>query len=243
MLQIFICEDNKTQREEIKSFIKLCLEKNNLDIPIALSVDNPSSLLEYSNILGNTGIYFLDIDLKEKINGIQLAEKIREIDPLGYIIFVTSHVEFSFMVFEYKVEALDYIIKNDDKNLGDKIEACILKALKSYESLSKADNILKIKSSNSIECINLDNVIFFETTQAVHKILVHQANRQFEFYGSLKDIEDKLPGNFYRCHKSYILNKNKIAEINMIKGIAHMINNEECYISHRHMKGLLKEWK
>ena len=52
-------------------------------------------------------------DLGADINGINLGEEIRQLDPTGYIIFITTHAELSHLTFKYKVEALDYIIKDD----------------------------------------------------------------------------------------------------------------------------------
>lgn len=47
------------------------------------------------------------------MNGFELAQEIRKFDPRGFIIFITTHAELSYMTFTYKVEALDYIIKDD----------------------------------------------------------------------------------------------------------------------------------
>ncbi len=58
-------------------------------------------------------------------------------------------------------------------------------------------------------------------------------------YANLRDIQKKLPSSFYRCHKSYIVNKNKIEEIDKKHNKIIMKNQEECYVSFRYMKGLI----
>ena len=54
-----------------------------------------------------------DIQLEADINGIKLGSEIRKYDPIGNIIFVTSHSELTYLTFVYKVSAMDFIFKDD----------------------------------------------------------------------------------------------------------------------------------
>ena len=56
----------------------------------------------------------------------------------------------------------------------------------------------------------------------------------------MKEIEKLLDERFYRCHNSFIVNKDKIKEIDTKKRIAFMANGEECFISTRALKKLTK---
>ena len=62
-------------------------------------------------------------------------------------------------------------------------------------------------------------------------VILHSYNRQLEFYSKMKDVEKLLDEMFYRCHNSYIVNKDKIKKIDIKKRIAFMNNDEECFIS------------
>jgi two-component system response regulator AgrA len=90
----------------------------------------------------------------------------------------------------------------------------------------------------SMNGIKLGDILFIETSAAAHRIRVHEENRQIEFYGSLKDIQKKLIPNFYRRHKSYIVNRDKIAEVDMKSNRIIMTNEEKCYVSFRYKRGL-----
>lgn len=80
MLNIVICEDDNIQRSTIEKFIKNSIAKNDYSFRIKLSTANPEDVLKN---IGSGDIYFLDVDLNNKINGFKLAEKIRDIDSLG----------------------------------------------------------------------------------------------------------------------------------------------------------------
>lgn len=71
-------------------------------------------------------------------------------------------------------------------------------------------------------------------------VILHSYNRQLEFYSKMKDVEKLLDEMFYRCHNSYIVNKDKIKKIDIKKRIAFMNNDEECFISTRAIKELIK---
>ena len=53
--------------------------------------------------------------------GIYLGEKIRELDPDGYIVYITSHSELSMMVLRHRVAATDFIPKDDAEHLKKNI--------------------------------------------------------------------------------------------------------------------------
>ncbi len=142
MLRIFVCEDNKEQRERFAKIIQDITMIENLDMELTLTTAKPDDILNYLSENDVSGLYFLDIDLKSSMNGIELAAKIREYDPRGFIVFVTTHSEMSYLTFIYKVEAMDYIIKDNYSNIKDRIHQCIINAHKKYSA--KATELQKI---------------------------------------------------------------------------------------------------
>lgn len=241
MLKVVVCEDNDKQRELFTSIIANTIIREELDINLSLSTANPMKVLEF--ITSNSEesfLYFLDIDLNSKINGIKLAEKIREVDQLGFIVFVTSHSEMSFLTFEYKVEAMDYIIKDNQSKIKERINSCISKAYERYTARGKTDKIFSLKTEDKVINIKYSDILFFETSDTIHKVKIHEVNRLVEFYGKLKDIESQLDERFYRCHRAYIVNKDNIKEIDKKNRLIYMVNGETCFLSVRALNGLVK---
>lgn len=241
MLKVIICEDNKTQRERIAQIVEHAILREKFNMELAIASQDPTEVLAYmENNKNMVGIYFLDIALHASMNGIQLAEKIRELDPSGFIIFVTTHSEMSFLTFEYKVEAMDYIIKDNYQNIKERVNKCMQKSNNLYYSKNNKDNkFFTINCDDSVLNIKYSDILFLETSQQIHKVRVHGENKQVEFYGTLKDIEESLDDRFYRCHRSFIVNKDKINRIDKKERIIYMINGEKCFASTRYMKGLL----
>ncbi|WP_321835738.1 LytR/AlgR family response regulator transcription factor [Clostridium butyricum] len=241
MLKVFICEDNKKQREKFTEAIENSIIIENFDMEVALSTENPDDIVTYLKDNDVSGLYFLDVNLKSNINGIELAELIREYDPRGFIVFVTTHAEMSYLTFIYKVEAMDYIIKDNYQNVKDRIHQCIINANKKHISKSTAlQKNFNIKAKDKIINVEYNKILFFETSDVIHKVILHAVDRHIEFYSNMKTIEEKLDDRFYRCHRSFLVNKDNITEIDMSNKVIKMINGETCQASTRLIKGLLK---
>lgn len=241
MIDIYICEDNSTHLSLFKKYISNAILIDSLDMNIMLSTSDPHLLLDHAAKSENNAAFFLDIDLKSDINGLTLAQKLRQMHPRCFIIFITSHSEMSFLTFQYKVEALDFIIKDTPEHIKSKIHECLLdiekKCMTSNNHMSQS---FTIDLGDRHIIIEYKDIVFFETSVNIHKIMLHGKKRSIEFSGQLKDIENQLDHHFYRCHRSYIINTDNISEINFETMTVHMNNGESCPISVRQKKGLKK---
>lgn len=245
MLNIVLCEDNFREREILQRYVTNIIQRHDIFGNIVLSTEDPLDVLKYvESSIDKTNIYFLDIKLSGGMNGLRLARKIREKDLDGYIVFITAHSELTLLTFEYKIRALDFIIKDDYEKIRTRIEECFLtiKGEKCKRN-NKDTKTINIKSGPRTYNIQCKDIIFVETGQVNHKVKIHTPNQIIEFYGSLKDIEQQLSDiNFYRCHRSYLINLSHIKEIDKEKLIIKTKCGNCCYISQRYLKGLMERW-
>jgi len=218
MLSIYICEDEEEQLNKLRYMVNKSILMHDFDVKIALSTMDPSFLLEEVKKAGTTGLYFLDIDFKQEMNGFTLANEIRKYDPRGFIVFVTTHSEMSYMAFEYGVEALDYILKDMPSQMENRVYQCIIKAYERYCHKSNKDaNVVQIKYEDKIIYLSYNEIIYIDSSVTIHKLDIHTTTSIISFYGSLITFEDKLNNQFQRCHKSFIVNLEYVKEIDSIK--------------------------
>lgn len=240
MINIYICEDNIEQLNKIKEAVENTIIIENYDMKIIKQSKDPYEILDVVKKTKGTGIYFLDIDLNSDINGIQLAEEIRKYDPSGYIIFITTHGELSHLTFKYKVEALDYIIKDDFQEVSERVGECIRYIYNKYVTEPAEKEVFYIKSNDKIILMEYNKIIMFETAANAHKVILHGEQRQVEFYGSMKEVEKALDMRFFRSHKSFIINKDKIRDVDKKNRIITMNNGVQCLVSVRAVKHIKK---
>ena len=220
MLNIFVCEDNAIQRQTIVQTIQNIILMEELDMQLVLDTEDPYVLLERVKASQDTGIYFLDIDLNSDMNGMKLAQQIRLFDPRGFIIFITAHSELSYMTFQYRVEAMDFVLKDNPAEVKVKIRECLLNAMERYTlQTNKTHKVYTIETGGRKISVDYNDIFFFETSGNIHKVILHAKNRQIEFSGTIKELAATLGDSFVRCHRSFLVNKRNIKEIEAKKRI------------------------
>lgn len=240
MFPIFICEDDPAHRQKIEKVVRNFIMIEDFDMKLTLTTANPIDILDYlERNPKTTGLYFLDVDLGHEMTGIGLAAKIREIDSLGKIVFITTHGEMSYLTFLYKVEALDYIIKDHPEGIDQRVRECIKIAHESHiNDQNPEKKIYKIKVEDRVMVINQDDIMFISSSEVPHMLTLHLDNAHIDYIGTLKEAEAILP-DFYRCHKSYLINPKNVQEIHKSSSEVEMINEEIALVSVRKMRGLI----
>ena len=241
MLSIFICEDHEGQRKTLETTIIHHVNDKKLDMELVLSTNDPLSILDYLEKNPEiTGLYFLDVDLGHEMNGITLGAKIRELDDLGKIVFVTTHGELSYMTFRYKVEAMDYIVKDEPLTMIKRVEDCIEIAYERHvNDRNPNKEIYTVKIQDRVLRYPYEDIMFIKTSEYPHMLTLHLRNGELEYYGSLSEVENVIP-SFYRCHKSVVVNPKNVIKINKQKREAFFINEDKCKISRRCLKTLIE---
>lgn len=240
MLHIYVCEDNEIQRKKIVKIIENIILMENYDLVLDYYGDNPYTLLKQVNTHENVGLYFLDIDLNCDMDGLTVAKELRKKDPRGYIVFITTHSELSYMPFTYRLEAMDFILKDDFESISNKLYQCVGYAYSQYTSVDNVSHKnFTIRIGERERCIPFRDIIYIETSPNAHNVVLHTINTQIEFPGKITEIMTRLDKRFYRCHRSYCLNRNHIREVNVKKRTIIMSNGDVCLVAAKLIKGLL----
>lgn len=237
MREIIVCEDNEIQRKNICKYIDDYIAIKNYDLKVGLSTEDPEQVIEYiDKHFMQEGVYFLDIKLKHLMTGFDLGKEIREKDPLASIIMITGHKELSYLVFEYKVEAMDYITKENPVKMKERIRECLDMIIQRQTKQSEGDkSIFKIEEDGKMRFFKTDKIMFFQTSKKPHRIEMHLENGSIEFYGSLKEVEKQNP-HFLKCHESVVVNTKNIRELDKKERVVIMENGEKTIASVRMMK-------
>lgn len=236
MIHIYLCEDDKSQLKLWESIVEKYLMINSTEIQLYCSAVKPEELLSMRRRSNVTGLYFLDIDLRDKINGIELAQEIRKYDPRGYIVFVTTHSEMAVLTFRYKVEAMDFIVKDDGESLAEQFYACIENAEYNYKSkLGSANCLLSVKIDKASLVLDQNDIIAITTGDGYHKLTIHTKTGIRQIAGSLKEFRGALNSDFCQCNRSAIINMKHVIKYSREKALINMDNKEAYSVSVRMM--------
>lgn len=242
MLPVYICEDDAEIRAAQEEYLRKQIMIGGYDMEIALCTGRPEEIIRAVKESPGRGIYFLDIELKgEPMDGFGLGREIRKLDSRGFLIYVTAFQDLAFETFRYHLEALDYIVKGNPKKLQEGIGHC-LEVITERMRREKGEEreIFPVKVMDVVKYIPVDEIIFFETAGRTHRIELHAVNDRIDFIGSMQDLEEKFGKRFLRVHRSYLVNVEQIAELNIKGRELLMKNGEKCLFS-RNMKKILRE--
>lgn len=220
MLNFIICDDENHMLNRLSVLFDKAFIKNDFDAKIVLKTSSYKELLSYmsTNIVN---VVVLDIEFKDSnMNGLNIAEEIRKINKDCYIIFITSHFEYLMQAYDYKTFA--YLFKTSLS--VDTLSDTLSRLFNDISSISR--RFLKIDTKGTF--IDLSDIQYIEKNGM--KLIYHTSHEKFETYNSFSKINNDLPENFVRCHKSFIVNVNNIANISLPNSTITFKNGDVCYI-------------
>lgn len=211
MLNIAICDDEPSFIEQVERQI-LCYP--NLKFDVDVYTDSVQLYMKLKK--EKYDIYFLDIDMP-KLDGISLAEKIREKDDYAILIFFTSYREYMESVF--KVRPFDYLLKPLDKQKTWEILA------KAVRHLNEFPNQFSYLSEKTNFIIAKNDIYFFEKQK--RKVIMHGKIGKKSFYMDTKTLLEKLGDGFVQIHTSYIVNAYYIRGVKKRSVIVEIYDSSE----------------
>ncbi|WP_223034248.1 LytR/AlgR family response regulator transcription factor [Hanstruepera marina] len=234
-----IVEDNAFMAAVLQDLLQL----HSKEISV-LSVANSGKKALEMIVATKPNVVFLDIELPD-MTGFELLNKLPEIN--FKTIFTTAHSHYAIKAFRFN--ALDYLVKpvNEEelkeavKRLGnskDKTEE-IKTALSNLKAKSVDDQKLILPTQQGTFRIALKQIIYIESER--NYSYIHIVNGKKELSSkNLAYFEEILKDKaFFRCHRSYLVNKR------YIKAISHdafiLKNGFELPISRR-KKTEAKDW-
>ncbi len=216
MINIAICDDEAFMLSELEKMIHEFFDGKNVEINI-LQFPNGSVLLECDKHLD---IIFLDIQMNG-LNGIETAKILRSRHYKGFLIFVTVMEEMVFHSFE--VQPFDYLVKPVEHKRFHQTMLRLLSAIK-----NSSDTNLLIQRGNECSIIPFDDIVYCEIIN--RKIFLHLARQEvIDYYEKIENLEKKLDGRFFKCHRSYLVNLKYLRSYK--KGIAYLSNGETIPVS------------
>lgn len=244
LLNIIICEDNKALRMYYQLMIKDYIKEHlSIEMKIILSTGNPNDVNLYMDSHPDDIKFFLlDIEFPDsKIKGIDLATNIRKQDLNAKIVFITTHEELTTMIFDRKVEPLDYISKEIgfdgiQTKLYQDLDVTIKRLAPSEKDVNEQFNFKIGPKSYSFDVTQIN---YFESSESTHNVFLHSTNEIIEFPSTLKTIGIQLP-NFYRAHKSLLVNPHNIKSIDDKNQKLIFNDDTSCDVSRRKLSELKK---
>lgn len=223
MIKIILCEDQVEHQKILEKFLEDIFYENDIDYKLNIYSTGEELINNYNQ---DVDIFILDIQM-DNINGMDLARKIREIDNnKSEIIFTTSLIEY--IQEGYEVRAYRYLLKPIQY---DEFKKHILSCVR--DVINKKDKYILCENKNETYKINIEDITYIEVQRK--DLTIHTEKKLYQIKMPMEKIEKELEGhNFYRCHKSFLVNINYVEYIKQY--VAILDNKEEVLISRHRFK-------
>ena len=201
-MRCIIADDEQLARTLVESYVA--------KIPFLELVASCKNGIEVNRILMTEEIDLLITDIQmPELLGTDLVKSL--VNP-PQVIFTTAYKDYALEGFE--LNALDYLLKpfSFERFLAAINKAKELNTEAVYKDLSVKKDFITIKADHKLYRVTFADIKFIEGQREY--VSFHTQDGRITALMSLKFLEENLPkDSFVRCHKSYIINKNKVAAL------------------------------
>lgn len=198
-MNCIIIDDEYPSIQELSFFID-----HFSSIKIVDKFDDSIKALEYLQ-MHSVDVIFLDINMP-KLDGLSLSRVINASKSKPILVFISAYSEYALEAFE--VAAFDYILKPySESRIVD-----TLKRLENCSATKCSNNKITLAKNNKMYVLSINDIYYCEANE--HEVYIYTKDDQYKVTSSISDFNKKLPQEvFFRCHRSYIVNIDKITEI------------------------------
>ena len=204
-MRAMIVDDEAPARSELKYLLE---ESGRVDLIVEATSAREAveKLMEV-----RVDVMFLDISMP-KTNGMQLAEALHKLKNPPQVVFVTAYSEYALDAFG--VDATDYLMKPVETDRLAQALDKIVEHIKPLNLPVSVERIPVVKSGSKV-LGPMDQIRFIEAKDDYS--CIYTESDRFLSTISLQKLEDRLVGHgFFRIHRSYIVNLEYVADVEVI---------------------------
>lgn len=202
-MKILIVDD---EHLALKRLERLLGEHEDINID---SFNDPLLALEAS-IKTRYDAAFLDISMP-KLNGLELAQNILSLEPHTFIVFQTAFEEYALKAFQSG--GLAYLLKPIEKQALEST----LKKIRHYLS-SQDTPVQKLlgKQGEHIHLVKIEDIFYIKAD--LDEVIVRIKDANVYVRKKIGELEKQLKDqHFFRVHRSYLVNVNKVKSMQSIE--------------------------
>lgn len=201
MLTVAVVEDDPIHADALVRHLRRWAHERRAPVRVHRLRDGADLLASYRP---EVDLLLLDVEMPG-VDGVTVAERVRERDEWVAVVFVTASAEHA--VASYRVRALDYVVKPAGyltvERVLDRVSAQVESRTERAVVLPSARGPLRLAESD---------IVSIAVTG--RRVVVHGLDGPREVRGPLKEVEALLAGGpFFRCHHGFVVNLRHVVSV------------------------------
>jgi DNA-binding LytR/AlgR family response regulator len=216
-MDCIIIDDDKVSRLLLEKYVSKT-DFLNLLASFDSAVEAINSMYQFKNI----DLIFLDIEMPE-MTGIEF---IKSLEILPQVVIVSAREKYAIEAIEYDV--IDYLLKPISYARFYKAVTKAKKKSDDEKKINKSNGVFIKETGGNFTRIKYEDILWVEALE--NYIAIYSLQDKYTIHFTMKSIEHQLPEEiFYRVHRSFLVNINKIEAIED-NSVVVKYQNERKYI-------------
>lgn len=234
MTHFVLCDDNARHNQTLSILLSQLIEKQRLNAELACVTTQPQDVLRYAQASAGQTLYFLDLELEQETNGLDLCRQIRKADKQSLIIYVSAHQEYALQCCQS--HAFDFLIKPFS---AAQLEKSVMTAL---EELARVKPRYTLAVQSASRVYRLDQAEISHLDRNREYVIAQTLEGPITWRESFVQLLPRLYAPwFYQIHKGRIVNVLYIKEIDWVNETVTMKNGDKREMSRRIAKRLRED--
>lgn len=205
-LNVIIVDDEPLARQRLRTLLGDCTA------PAACVVAEAAEAVAAMGLLARhpCDVVLLDIHMPG-MNGLGLAQALRQLPQPPAVVFVTAHAEHAVQAFD--LEALDYLTKPVRL---ERLQAALKKAERKTNAISASEadlisDFIVIQDRGRTERVPLSDVVYLKAE--LKYVTVRTRTRTLIYDGSLSEFEGRHGAHWLRIHRNALVARHAVRSL------------------------------
>jgi two-component system, LytTR family, response regulator AlgR len=207
LINVLVVDDEALARSRLRTLLNDCRDP---PASVAAEAGNAVQAMHALQHSAGVDVVLLDIHMPG-VDGMALAEGIRQLPNAPAVVFVTAHPQHAVAAFD--LDALDYLTKpvrlERLQAALQKVQRLVL-AKQSAQANSESE-VLVIQDRGRTERVPLLEVLYFKAE--LKYVTVRTASKNYILDGSLSELEERYATHFLRVHRNALVARRAIYAI------------------------------
>lgn len=171
----------------------------------------------------------LDLTMQTTEQVLAAAGRIRQTCPTAHMILVANSRISPVRYMRPSISAQSLLLKPLDMK---SVKEVLAESVNAYIARFKSrddEQYFVVETRGERELIPMDRIRFYETREK--KVFLNTGDREYPFYDTLDQLEERLSEKFLRCHRSYLVNKARISKVYLSRNLLVLDEGEEIPLS------------